>query len=256
MLATNGTLLTQAVLKVLKTAEAGVAFNLPALDETIYGAFTGVKEAKERVLEIIRKCLQEGLRCSLGVAVTNPNLGEVIKVVELARRLGAYCDVSMTAPIGRASFDLLPNPSEYEVLLRRLASGWAAILMSEIDRSSHTHVSVYEPIYARISIEEGISVPKRPLCTIGETLHVMEDGSVRPCAFANVNLGNVRKISLSEIWENTVSSRWLRRLKDPEELSGACSTCAYRHICIGCRVRSKVATGSWFNSDPMCTLTL
>lgn len=255
VLATNGTLLTNAALKILKRVGAGVAFNLPALDGTIYSAFTGVdNKKKETVLETIQECLQQGLQCTLGVAVTNLNLGEVIKIVELAHRLGAYCDVSMTVPVGRASFELLPNPFEYEALLRRLAREWAAIPMSEIDSSAPTHVSVYEPIYVRISIEEGISMPKRSLCSIGETLHVMEDGSVRPCAFADVNLGNVKKSSLGEIWEDTVSSQWLRKLRNPEELKGACSTCPYRHVCIGCRVRAKAATGSWFNSDPMCTL--
>lgn len=255
VLATNGTLLTNATLKILKRVRAGVAFNLPALDGTIYSVFTGVdNKKKEKVLGIIQKCLGEGLQCTLGVAVTNLNLGEVIKIVELARRLGAYCDVSMTVPVGRASFALLPNPFEYEALLRRLARDWAAIPMSEIDPSLHTHVSVYEPIYVRISIEEGISIPKRPLCSIGETLHVMEDGSVRPCAFADVNLGHVKRSSLCEIWGNTVSSQWLRKLRNPQELGGACGTCSYSHVCIGCRVRAKVATESWFNSDPMCTL--
>ncbi len=256
VLATNGTLLTNAALKILKKVGAGVAFNFPALDGRIYSAFTGTdNKTKETVLEIIQECLQEGLQCTLGVAVTSLNLGEVIKIVELAHRLGAYCDVSMTVPIGRASFDILPNPPEYEALLRRLAREWAAIPMSEIDSSSHTHVSVYEPIYVRISIEEGICIPKRPLCSIGETLHVMEDSSVRPYAFADVNLGNVKKNSLSEIWENTISSQWLKKLRNPQELSGACSTCPYSHVCIGCRVRAKVAIGSWFHSDPMCTLT-
>jgi radical SAM protein with 4Fe4S-binding SPASM domain len=255
VLATNGTLLTNAALKILKRVGAGIAFNLPALDETIYSTFTGVNSKnKDTVLETIQECLGDGLQCTLGVAVTNLNLGEVIKIVELAHRLGAYCDVSMTIPVGRASFALLPNPFEYEALLRRLAREWAAIPMSEIDSSPHTHVSVYEPIYVRTSIEEGISIPKRCLCSIGETLHVMEDGSVHPCAFADVSLGNVRESSLSAIWENTVNSQWLRKLRNPQELGGACGTCPYRHVCIGCRVRAKVATGSWFSSDPMCTL--
>jgi len=122
VLATNGTLLTNATLKILKRVGAGVAFNLPALDGTIYSTFTGVdSKNKDTVLETIQECLRDGLQCTLGVAVTNLNLGEVIKIVELARRLGAYCDVSMTIPVGRASFALLPNPFEYEALLRRLA---------------------------------------------------------------------------------------------------------------------------------------
>jgi radical SAM protein with 4Fe4S-binding SPASM domain len=66
-----------------------------------------------------------------------------------------------------------------------------------------------------------------------------------------VKLGNVRKQSIREIWDN---SPILAKLQSRGLLKGTCGKCEYRDQCGGCRGRAYEETGDILAEDPGCWL--
>lgn len=252
IIATNGTLIDDEMASFLKGAGAVVAINMPAVDPILNEKFTGAGFSFGMRNRGLVRCIERSIPVSVGVAVTALNMGEVVRVIDFSRKMGINCDVLATVPVGRASSKLLPPPEEYEKILRTILRDYSAVPMNAIEGCSGTNVSIYEPFYARIVEEErGETVPR--LCSIGMTMHVLEDGSVRTCVYLPHTFGNVRKKSLEAIWEEIRSSHYIRRLIDPGSLKGACGTCPHRESCGGCRARALALTGDPLMEDPMCT---
>jgi len=254
IIATNGSRLNENIVQTLRDAGGSVAVDLPAVNEGVHGAFTGVPGSLQAKLEAIAECLRSGVSCSVGVAVTRVNVGEVHEVVGFAKKNNIYCDVLAVVPVGRAKPELLPDPMKYYGLMQDLLRRWHAVPMNAISEGAKTMVSVYEPFYVVLAATEGYEVPGK-LCTLGRAIHVMEDGSVRPCTFAPIKVGNVRGQRLKDIWEAMTRSEVLTKLNNADLLKGSCGRCEHKKICGGCRVRAYAMTGDWFASDPMCFLT-
>jgi len=252
LLATNGLLLNDWALSYLKKFEVSLSINLPTIDQYIYKVFTGNNNKVNDVIENLKKALGEGLTCSVGVVVTSVNIEEVEKIVEKCEEWEAYCDVLALIPTGRGgSTFLLPDSFAYEKLLRTLARKWNAVPMGEImekqegaGRFGTTHVSVYEPLYGVIAHQEKIVSPKRKLCSLGETFHVMEDGEVRGCPFIDFSLGNVRYNSLKSLLEG---GKMKLKMFEVEK----CKVCSYNRVCGGCLARALCLKA---DRDPACFL--
>ncbi|MGQ9719097.1 MAG: radical SAM protein [Nitrososphaerales archaeon] len=255
IIATNGTLIDRRAARSLKDVKAAVAINMPALDGRVNDVFTKTTNSQRAKMEGLANCLKEGVPLSLGVAVTNLNIDELFKIVDFSYRIRINCDILATIPVGRASLGILPSPMMYEEKLRQILRNYSAVPMNVIDQGSGTRVSVYEPIYSKIMVEEGLKSPPR-LCTIGKIMHVMENGTVRTCVHLPISSGNVRRKSLEEIWKSIHRSRLFSRLGDPDSLRGICGKCDHKHICGGCRARAYAVTGDLYSQDPICSKTL
>jgi len=90
-------------------------------------------------------------------------------------------------------------------------------------------------------------------CIIGrDGLCIMPEGSVFPCRRFPVSIGNLLKMSLKEIWEN---SELLEKLRRKESLKGRCGKCEIED-CRGCRSLALALTGDALEEDPNCPLDL
>jgi len=87
----------------------------------------------------------------------------------------------------------------------------------------------------------------------GKTLAaITADGGVRPCGYFSFNLGNVREMKFSEIWEN---NEFLQRLRNLERLEDRCMECEFLSLCRGgCRASAYENTGRLDATDPLCPL--
>jgi len=251
ILATNGTLLDENRIRILKEFKASVAINLPAINEEIHEKFTGVKSSLRLKLNTINKCREYGLECSIGIAITKLNMVDIDSIIQHVENM--EIDILATIPCGRASPDIIPSGFEYYSLLKHLHDKWKAYPMNMYGKA---RIYVYEPIYnALLAISSYMESLSR-LCSIGETLHVMEDGSIKTCIYLPYVLGNVRKTSLANIWRKLVYDKLIGRLRDPKELKGYCNVCKLRNVCGGCRARAYHMVGDLFASDPICSLPI
>ena len=76
------------------------------------------------------------------------------------------------------------------------------------------------------------------------------DGTITPCVFLPVKVGNVRKIKDVEDFWSTCPVFW--DLRDRDRLKPNCGECEYRFVCGGCRARAYGYLGDYLAPDPGC----
>lgn len=252
IIATNATLITPKHVRSFKESKASIAVNLPTLVEEKHARLTGVPLSLHEKMRALSALMKEGLSISIGVAVTSINLDDVEGVVRFAVSRGLMCDVLTTIPMGRATSRILPGIHGYKNLMNALFEKYRALPMNMAYRES-SKVTVYEPSYSALISSKGFEVRGR-LCSVSQTLHVMEDGSVRPCPYIPYSLGNVKKKSLKDIWMELKEDKFVQSLCDVNRIKGKCGKCSFKEVCGGCRARAYWMFGDYFAEDEICLL--
>ncbi|MEM3068285.1 MAG: radical SAM protein [Nitrososphaerales archaeon] len=253
VIATNATLMTPEHIKSFKESKASIAINLPTLIEETHVKFTRISSSLSKKMVALNALLREGLSVSVGAVVTSVNIDDVEGVIHFAESRGLTCDVLATIPMGRAKSKILPKLHSYKNLMTRLFDKWHALPMNAIGYKEFSKVSVYEPSYSALMSSRGFEVPGR-LCSLSQTMHVMEDGSVRPCPYIPYSLGNVMKNDLKDIWRRLKKDKFLQGLCDVDRVKGKCSKCSFKEVCGGCRARAYWMLGDYFAEDKVCIL--
>jgi len=80
-------------------------------------------------------------------------------------------------------------------------------------------------------------------------MFVSHTGEVYPSGFLPLAAGNVRTVSIVDLYR---TSPLFVRLRDVERLTGKCGACSFKAICGGSRARAYAWTGDEMGSDPLC----
>jgi heme b synthase len=87
-------------------------------------------------------------------------------------------------------------------------------------------------------------------CLAGQAVcFVSHTGEVFPCGYLPVSSGNVKRISLPQIWRQ---SSVFANLRDDNNLEGKCGLCEYSKVCMGCRARAYGTTHDYLAEEPNC----
>jgi len=87
-------------------------------------------------------------------------------------------------------------------------------------------------------------------CGVGRAYcSIQPDGIVTPCVFMPIPVGDLKRQSFREIWNN---SPILKELRIREDLEENCGICEYRAVCGGCRARAYAYFGNYKAADPGC----
>ncbi|GIP20989.1 radical SAM/SPASM domain-containing protein [Paenibacillus sp. J22TS3] len=78
---------------------------------------------------------------------------------------------------------------------------------------------------------------------------ISHTGEVYPSGFLPVICGNVREMTLGEIYRH---SPVMKELRDKNRLKGKCGSCEFKALCGGSRARAYAVTGDYLESDPYC----
>ena len=75
-------------------------------------------------------------------------------------------------------------------------------------------------------------------------------GNINPSGFLPLNCGNVRDVSVIDVYRNHPT---FKKLKDPSLIEGKCAVCPYLDVCGGgSRARSFAVTNELFAEEPAC----
>jgi radical SAM protein with 4Fe4S-binding SPASM domain len=249
--------------------EAGLRYVEVSLDSTNpeeHDWFRGVKGAWELAVRGIRNVVKYGEgRASVGLAatVTKLNKDRIEDMVRLGEELGVNRVVFFNfIPTGRGkeAVELDLTPEEREDMLKKI--------YREATRSS-IQVASTAPQLARVSwqmsygkdvLPTHFTMPRSSTlkavaefvggCGAGRIyMAIQPDGTVTPCVFLPIPVGNLRREKLKDIWEN---SKVINDLKDKDLLKEPCRSCEYRYVCGGCRARAYAYYGDCLAPDPGC----
>ncbi len=270
--ATNGLRFTdeQFVVKAKKAGLRYVEVSVDSADPRKHDEFRGVKGAWEKAVKGLKNAVKYGFSTGMAATLTRTNVDEIDDIIELAEEIGVNRLIFFNfVPVGRGlenAEELDLDPREREKVLWKLAR--------ENERRKMDILST-APYYGRVVMQatggEEVSpthfyTGRNPAvkalaeyiggCGAGRIYCAIQpEGTVTPCVFMPIPVGNLRESSFYKIWN---TSKVMRDLRDRSLLreEGFCSKCPYKNVCGGCRARAYGYTGDYLSPDPGCLYNL
>lgn len=244
----------------------GVSVDGPAAVHDVLRARPGSHAA---AMAAIAVCREAGLTVTSNTQVnrlSKPFLREVARALEGAGVQAWRCQ--LTVPMGRAADrpDWIVQPYEIpeiletlaqiqlEVAARHRAAGRAPRTMFHVGIGNN--LGYYGKHEELLRSRPGHASAAWGGCTAGRfTLGIESDGKVKGCPSlpsAPYVGGNVRDVSIAELWDDSPELRFVRD-RTTDELWGFCKTCYYADTCrAGCSFTTHCTLGRRGN-NPFCT---
>lgn len=256
---TNGTLIDDEVAReIFDCGIRKVAISVDSSTPTVHDEFRGVKGAWNKAVEGVKSCIRNGVDVQFNVTMTRKNYGDLEAILRMANIYGVKSvHLFFLVPTGRGKNVLDISPQMYEDTLRQVLTAPRDLV--EVKPTC-------APQYMRLAKEMNLNMGRWSRgCIAGISYcRILPDGSVTPCPYLPVQVGNVRRTDFKEIWAN---SQVLNELRDFDNLKGKCGICEHRGICGGCRARAYGVTsycggrvgkeqaiaGDFLAEDPWCT---
>lgn len=240
---TNGWLMDRdAAGRVKASGFRSVGVSLDGATPEVHDNFRSRLGSYQRALEALENLRDAGVETTVSAVIYRDNLNQYRDIVRLAADRGVKTvylhnfKCSGRGMENREELDL--SPEEWRDFYRD-ALGWKD--------EAPAALAFDDPILALLGRESQGAVKGS---TCGKlSLHIEPDGDATPCGFIPLNVGNVLKEGLKEIWKNSPILKKMRE-KTP---TGKCSGCdAYGECLGGCTARALAVTGDFNAPDPHC----
>lgn len=243
---TNGTLITLEMAKKLKAAGAmGMGISLDSMDKEKHNQFRKFPGAWEGAVQGMRNCRAAGLPFQIHTTVMEWNNHELEALTDFAVAEGAVAHhFFFLVPTGRA------KTIEAESLRAEAYEETLTRIMKKQQQVNIELKPTCAPQFLRIADQMGLKTRFRRGCLAGTAYCIISPrGKVQPCAYLNMELGDVRQTPFDEIWKNSHVLNKLRTM----EYSGGCGSCQYKRVCGGCRARAAFYhEGDYMAEEPWC----
>ena len=242
---TNGTLITRDMAQRLKDAGAkGMGISLDSLDRRKHDEFRSFDGAWDGAVNGMKNCREVGLPFQIHTTVMDWNQHELEAITDFAVELGAKAHhLFFLVPTGRAASieEEALRTREYEEVLRRVMIKQRSVPIELKPTCA--------PQFLRIASELGIKTRFRRGCLAGLSYCIISPrGKVQPCAYLNMELGDVRQTPFDQIWKTNKVLARLRTL----DYGGKCGMCRYKNACGGCRARAACYNEGDFMAEDQC----
>ncbi|MCC6807947.1 MAG: radical SAM protein [Deltaproteobacteria bacterium] len=235
---TGGKNLTEK--RVVDAARAGLQQVSVSVDglEDVHDQIRGVSGSYAAAMRSIALLKQHGIKVGVNSqinALSMPQLPEIMERIIAAGAVG--WQLQLTVAMGNAveNPELLLQPYELLTLMPTLAelydSGTARGL-TIVPGNNIGYFGPYERLWRGGPDGQGHWIG----CNAGQnTIGLEADGTIKGCPSlptAEYSGGNIRDLSLEEIWRHSAALRFARE-RTVDDLSGHCRTCYYADLCRG-----------------------
>ncbi|MEN4042327.1 MAG: TIGR04053 family radical SAM/SPASM domain-containing protein [Anaerolineaceae bacterium] len=259
-----------------------ISLSLDGSRADIHDTFRGVAGSYDWMVNGWKMAREIGLKVQVNTTVTRYNLFDLPDIFALVYELGVMTwSVFFLVPMGRALVKDEILPADYEAVLNFLydASKYVGLKTTE---GHHYKRVVLQRAYLdahdlnpkdymqlnetydrlRAGFEGHVSSGAAGAVTADRMrrapLHINAGdgfvfvslfGEVFPSGYLPVSAGNIRKTTLTDIYQN---SELFQKLRNKEMLKGRCGLCEYRYVCGGSRSRAYAVTGDYLAEEPFC----
>lgn len=240
---TNGWLMdAEAAGRIKAAGFRSVGVSLDGATPEVHDNFRSRPGSYGRALSALEHLRDAGVETTVSAVIYRENLAQYRDIVRLAAERGVKTvylhnfKCSGRGMENREELDL--SPEEWRDFYRD-ALGWKD--------EAPAALAFDDPILALLGRESQGAVKGS---TCGKlSLHIEPDGDATPCGFIPLNVGNILKDGLKEIWKNSPILKKMRE-KTP---TGKCAGCdAYGECLGGCTARALAVTGDFNAPDPHC----
>lgn len=243
---TNGTFITPEVAKKLKELEVdGVGISLDSLDKEKHDKLRKLEGAWDGAVQGMKNLREAGVPFQIHTTLMDWNWNEAEAITDFAVEMGAKAHhFFFLVPTGRAKNieEESLRAEQYEEILTRIMKK-----QQEVDIEIKPTCA---PQFMRIAKQMDMNLRFGRGCLAGTSYCIIgPKGRVQPCAYMDMEVGNVRETPFSEIWANSEVFNVLRTM----DYKGGCGTCGYKKICGGCRARAAFYNeGDYMAEEPWC----
>lgn len=258
VMGSNGTLITaRAARRIEEAGIKRVSISLDGATRQSHDAFRQVAGAFDGATKGISRLRDQGVEFQINTTITRHNLSELERILDLAVRLGAAAHhIFLLVPTGRAREMVNQELSaqDYEDTLH-----W---FYHQHDKVPLELKATCAPQYYRILRQEsssrgqevtvqtdGLNAVTRGCLAGVSYCFISHVGVVQPCGYLEVDSGDLRKATFSQIWHN---SPVFTDLRDFSRYKGKCGRCEYVQVCGGCRARAYEQYGDYLAEEPLC----
>lgn len=229
---TNGTLITDDVAKqLLDSGIRTIAVSVDSDSSTFHDEFRGINGAWQKTMDGIIACLRNGVNVQFNITVTQQNFENLENIFSMAENFGVKnAHLFFLVSTGRGKNVKDVTPEIYEGVLNYVFQ-WNSQHQLKVKPTC-------APQFMRIAKQLNIkNLHYSRGCIAGISYcRITPDGSVTPCPYLPVSVGNVKDTSFNDIWFNSETLSALRKYET--NLHGKCGKCEYQTICGGCRARA------------------
>ena len=251
-IATNGTLITREVAKLLSRYNVGAVIGLDGMNPEIHDGIRGVKGAYDAVIRGIDNCVAENIYLHLNIVATRHNFDEIERIIDYGSEIGVYSYfIYNFVPIGRG------EGIQNYALGREDFIALLDLILRKQREVRAIIIPVAAPEYWAYTLQRrGIGVHNRRLigflghfvggCLADKgMMYIKPNGDVWTCPFIPVRMGNVRGegLLLDRIWERLRAHRCKFEFEHgaSENASASvwsqCDSCEYQRVCGGCKAQ-------------------
>ena len=221
------------------------ASDLHMIDPKKHDTFRSFPGGWEGAVQGMKNCAAVGLPFQIHTTVMDWNQGELEAMTDFAVEIGAKAHhFFFLVPTGRAKTieEESLRAEQYEDVLTRIMKK-----QQEVDIELKPTCA---PQFLRIADQLGYKTRFHRGCLAGLSYCIISPrGKVQPCAYLNMELGDVRETPFDEIWAKNEVLQKLRTL----DYSGGCGACQYKGACGGCRARAAYYHGGdYMSEEPWC----
>ncbi|RZN36363.1 MAG: radical SAM protein [Methanophagales archaeon ANME-1-THS] len=236
-IATNGTLISKPIAKLLRRYDVGVVIGLDSMNHEVHDTIRGVEGAYQAVIAGIKHCIAEQLYVHLNIVASRRNLGEIERIIDYGATIGVYSYfIYNFVPCGRGEAiraDALEN-DDLNALL--------ALLIRKQREVNAILIPVAAPEYWAYALQRHGLRSRRLIKFLGQFIggcladkgmvYIKPNGAVWACPFLPIPVGNVRNERFGDLWANLKALRlsYARR-------ANVCTGCDYAQVCGGCKSR-------------------
>jgi len=223
---TNGTLLTEPMIKFLAEQKVNVAMSIYSYRAKTHDAITKVPGSFEKTMNSLKLLLAYGVPTRCEIVAMRQNEKELEATSYFLYQLGVYTrPPDPIRPSGRGR-NMENWPTEYGQAFLQTKPSF---------------------IISRENYEKN---KRWNSCWFGKAA-VTSSGNVIPCVFARDQVvGNVKHQSLAEI---ILGEKMLRLWGLNRDQIEVCRDCEYRYVCEDCRPWAYGLTGNLYAKSPRCT---
>jgi heme b synthase len=258
VLATNGTLVTEQIAAdMLKAGIKRVSISIDGMNSEMHDAFRTVAGAFDGALTGIEAMKKAGMEFQINTTITKANLDQLPGIMDLAVRLGAAAHhIFLLVPTGRGKemSEQAISPDEYEKTLNWF---YEASLNCPIQLKATCAPHYYRILKQRkgkqltrsTGDENALHAMTRGCLGGSSFCFISHTGQVQPCGYLEVDCGQIKEKSFTDIWN---ISPIFDDLRDLNKYKGKCGHCEFIKVCGGCRARAYEITGDYLAQEPFC----